>query len=192
MLPPDPDAQPGEQTLGYFALVSYIPDPPAGFLDELRLELTPGCRPRAHVTLLPPRPMNEEVNTAIRLITEESRFFSPFWIELGQVQVFEGSNVVYLEIAQGAGQLCDIYHTVNRGPLRYKENFPYHPHITLAQGLPSDKVAEAAALARKRWANYRGPCGFLVSSLSFVQHVAPSIWVDIATVPTGVEVPVGG
>jgi hypothetical protein len=37
---------------------------------------------------------------------------------------------------------------------------------------------------------YQGPRGFDVSMLSFVQQVAPSIWVDVAALPLGVEVPV--
>ncbi len=192
MLPPDPDGQSGEQTLGQFALVSYIPDPPAGFLDALRLELTPGCKPRAHVTILPPRPMTDEVQGAIRIIAEESRILTPFWVEIGDVNIFEESYVVYLEIVRGAQELCDVYRTVNRGPLCYRENFSYHPHITLAQGIPAEQAAAAAELARERWAKYRGPRRFLISSLCFVQHVAPSIWVDVATVPTGVEVGVIG
>ena len=40
-----------------FALVSYIPEPLAGFLDRLRQELVPNCFLRAHVTILPPRPI---------------------------------------------------------------------------------------------------------------------------------------
>ena len=43
-----------ELTLSQFALVSYIADPLAGFLDDLRVELTPDCNPHAHVTILPP------------------------------------------------------------------------------------------------------------------------------------------
>ena len=41
-----------------FALVSYIPEPLAGFLDRLRQELVPNCFLRAHVTILPPRPIS--------------------------------------------------------------------------------------------------------------------------------------
>ena len=191
MPPPDGDGQPGEPTLGFFALVSYIPDPLARFLDDLRVELTPDCVPRAHVTILPPRPLHENLKDVTRQIMEESRNVPPFPVELGGVEVFEGSNVVYIEIARGAGELREFYDLLNRGPLRHKENFPYHPHITLAQNIPAAEAPRLAEIAGRRWADYRGPRGFLVSRLSFVQQVAPSVWTDVAEVRTGLEVALG-
>jgi 2'-5' RNA ligase len=193
MLSPDGEGQPWEQqTLGHFALVSYIPDPLARFLDELRVELTPGSKPRAHVTILPPRPLHNELKDATRQIVEDSRGVPPFRVELGEILVFEASHVVYLEITHGANELRELYGLLNRGPLGYKESFPYHPHITIAQNISSDQAPCLAVIARERWTGYQGPRGFSVSSLSFVQHVAPSIWTDVAEVPIGIEVPVGG
>jgi 2'-5' RNA ligase len=193
MLPVDGDGQPGEQqTLGHFALVSYIPDPLARFLDELRVELTPGAKPRAHVTILPPRPLYNDLKDAVRQMAEESRSVHPFRVEMGEIQVFEASYVVYLEITHGANELRELYSLLNRGALAYKENFPYHPHITIAQDIPPEEAPRLAVIAKKRWASYQGPRGFSVTSLSFVQHVAPSIWTDVAEVPIGIEVPVGG
>jgi 2'-5' RNA ligase len=188
---PDGDGQPGEQTLGQFALVSYIPDPLARFLDDLRTELTPGCNPRAHVTILPPRPLHNNVKDTVQLIVEECRNIPPFPVEPGDIQVFEESYVVYLEIAKGIGELREFYRLLNRGPLEYQENFLYHPHITIAQNIEPDQAPRLASKARGKWAEYYGPRGFVVCSLSFVQHVAPSIWTDVATIQTGVEVPVG-
>jgi 2'-5' RNA ligase len=191
MLSPVGDGQPGEQTLGQFALVSYIPDPLARFLDDLRTELTPGCNPRAHVTILPPRPLHNDVRDTVQLIVEECRNLPPFRVEPGDIRVFEESNVVYLDIARGIGELSEFYRVLNRGPLEYKESFPYHPHITIVQNIAPDQAPRLAAAAREKWAEYSGPRGFMVSSLSFVQHVAPLIWTDVATIQTGVEVPVG-
>ena len=193
MLSPDGDGQSWEQqTLGHFALVSYIPDPLARFLDELRVELTPGSKPRAHVTILPPRPLHDELKDAVGQIVEESRNVLPFQVELGEIQVFEESHVVYLEITRGANEMRELYRVLNRGPLEYKENFPYHPHITIAQNISPGEAPRLTAIARERWAGYRGPRDFSVSVLSFVQHVAPSIWTDVAEVPVGIEVPVAG
>lgn len=192
MLPPEGDGQPAEhQTLGHFALVSYLPDPLARFLDALRLELTPGCVSRAHVTILPPRPLRENLKTVISQIALESLTVPAFRVDLSGIGIFEGSNVVYIEIGQGSKQLRDYYNLLNHGPLEYKENFPYHPHITLAQNISAEHASELAAIAREHWAGYRGPRGFTVSSLSFVQHVAPSIWTDVAEIHTGIEVAVG-
>jgi 2'-5' RNA ligase len=176
-------------TLGQFALVSYIPDPLARFLDDLRIELTPDCKPRAHVTILPPRPLAGELKEAVGQIARDTKGMSPFRVRLGEIEIFDKSQVVYLGIAEGVTELREFYHALNHSALEYKEPFPYHPHITIAQNICADDAAPLAAIARERWADYRGPRDFVVSSLSFVQHVAPSIWTDVAAVSLGVEVP---
>lgn len=178
-------------TLGQFALVSYIPDPLARFLDDLRIELTPDCKPRAHVTILPPRPLTGELNEAVGQITRDTKGMSPFRVRLGKIEVFEKSHVVYLGIAEGVTQLREFYNALNRGALGYKEPFAYHPHITIAQNICEEDAAPLTAVASERWDQYRGPRDFMVSTLSFVQHVAPSIWTDVAAVSLGVEVPGG-
>ncbi len=177
-------------TLGQFALVSYIPDPLARFLDDLRIDLTPGCKPRAHVTILPPRPLSGELKEAVGQITRDTKGMSPFRVRLGKIEVFDKSHVVYLSIAEGVTELREFYTALNRGALEYKEPFAYHPHITIAQNICADEAGPLAAIARERWEGYRGPRDFVVSSLSFVQHVAPSIWTDVAAVSLGIEVPV--
>ena len=101
------------------------------------------------------------------------------------MEIFEASNVVYLGVRQGAEKLHEIYESLNCGELAYKECFEYHPHITIAQDLPAGAARRIAAIAADRWASYLGPRGFDVSSLSFVQHVAPSIWMDVAALPLG-------
>src|ERR1700743_516540 len=176
-------------TLGQFALVSYIPDPLARFLDDLRIELTPDCKPRAPVTILPPRPLAGELKEAVRQIATDTKGMSPFRVRLGKIEVFDKSHVVYLGIAEGVTELREFYYALNRGALEYKEPFAYHPHITIAQNICADEAAPLAATATERWEGYRGPRDFTVSSLSFVQHVAPSIWTDVAAVSLGVEVP---
>ena len=165
MLSPDGDGQPGEQTLGQFALVSYIPDPLARFLDDLRMELTPGCNPRAHVTILPPRPLDNDVDVkdTVQLLVEECRNLPPFRVEPGDIRVFEESNVVYLDIARGIDELTEFYRVLNRGPLEYKESFPYHPHITIAQNIAPDQAPRLAAARRNGRNGISRParlCGF--------------------------------
>jgi len=180
-----------DQTISQFALVAYIPDPLGRFLDDLRLELTPGCRPHAHVTILPPRPLHVDLADTIRQIEDDIRGAAPFRIELGNIEIFEASQVIYLGLARGSAELRQLYSALNCGCLQYNENFPYHPHITIGQNIPLGQAAGLAVAAREMWKQYEGPRGFYVSSLSFVQHVAPSIWADVAELPLGIEVPVG-
>ena len=192
MLQPDCEAQ----LVGQYALVNYIPSPLAAFLDELRLELTPGCNPRAHVTVLPPRPLCRTMEDAIREIhgevSEDNRASAPFTVELGTVEIFPGSNVVYMELARGAEELRRLYRLLNCGALAFEESFRYHPHITLAQHLPLEEAELMANGARARWADWKGPRTFEVTEISLVRNVAPTIWLDVATVSLGAPVPVAG
>jgi 2'-5' RNA ligase len=178
-------------TVGQFALVAYLPDPLARFLDDLRLELTPGSKPHAHVTILPPRPLDADLSTTLRQIAEDIRGVPPFRIELGQIEVFDASHVIYLGVARGTAELRQLYGALNCGCLKYTEPYPYHPHTTIAQNIRPEDAAEMASIARQRWAHYQGPRGFTVSVLSFVQHVTLFVWEDVAELPLGVEVGVG-
>src|SRR5436305_854013 len=95
----------GARTLGQFALVSYIPDPLGRFLDDLRRKLTPSSDPRAHVTVLPPRPLKAEIAESVRSLAVECQSATPFEVALGDIQVFPKTNVLYLSIARGERDL---------------------------------------------------------------------------------------
>ncbi|HXE05009.1 MAG TPA: 2'-5' RNA ligase family protein [Bryobacteraceae bacterium] len=180
-----------EQTVGHFALVAYIPEPLAGFLDTLRLDLTPGSKPRAHVTILPPRPLHEELKVSIQQMEDQLRDSAAFRLDLGDIEIFDASHVVYLGISRGGEELRHLYEALNCGCMKYAEAFPYHPHITIAQNILPEQAEPMAAVARKRWAEYPGPRSFDVSALTFVQHVALQIWADIKTLPLGVAAVAG-
>jgi 2'-5' RNA ligase len=172
-------------TLGHFALVSYIPDPLATFLDELRIELTPWAKPRAHVTILPPRPHDDDLDETIQHLITTSKPFHSFPVEVGRIEIFAASHVVYLGISDGADKLRALYQALNRGSLEYTENFPYHPHVTIAQNIDAGSAQALAAIAIEKWNKYQGPRRFLIDHLSFVQQVAPSVWVDVANLGLG-------
>ena len=178
-----------EQTISQFALVAYLPDPLGRFLDDLRVELTPDCKPHAHVTILPPRPLCHDLADTVHQLTDDLQDGLPFRVDLGQIETFAATQVIYLGLADGASELRRLYGALNCGCLEYKENFPYHPHITIAQNIPTGNAPKLARIATERFANYRGPRGFDVTVLSLVQHVAPSIWIDVATLRLTVAVP---
>jgi 2'-5' RNA ligase len=172
----------GRRTLSQFALVSYLPDPLAHFLDRLRLELTPGCNPRAHVTVLPPRSLSAEIKDTIDRLAEEIRQFPPFEVALGNIDVFPDSNVIYVNLARGEHGLHALHENLNSGQLEYDGPFPFHPHITLAQDIAPEQVVPLAQIAREKWAEYQGPRSFMVDCLTFVQNVLPNHWVDLAEI----------
>lgn len=167
-----------------YALVAYLPDPLARFLDDLRRELVPGSDPHAHVTLLPPRPLADDAE-ALRQVQEYFAHVPPFEVEAGALNVFGCTNVIFLEIGVGREKLVEIHQDLNCGAVNFCAAYPYHPHITLAQELTGDQVPRAAETARKAWAQYPYPRRFLVEKLSFVQNTENNTWLDLATVRLG-------
>jgi 2'-5' RNA ligase len=170
----------GAERVNLFALVVYIPDPLATFLDDLREELVPACLPRAHVTILPPRPVSGELGKVIENTRALVTGFAPFDILAGEVKMFPSTDVIYIGIQQGEAELRELYRSLNRGPLSFQEAFPYHPHITLAQDLPRDRVQQLYELACKRWAAFPHSRRIRAERACFVQSTVECTWVDLA------------
>jgi 2'-5' RNA ligase len=170
----------GAERMNLFALVVYILDPLARFLDDLREELVPACLPRAHVTILPPRPVSVDVDEAIEHARTLVAGFAPFDIVAGEVAMFPLTDVIYINIKHGEAELKEMYRALNRGPLAFQEPFPYHPHITLAQDLPPDLVKPLYELARKRWAAFPHSRRIRAERACFVQSTVACTWVDLA------------
>ena len=172
---------PGAERINSFALVTYIPDPLASFLNELREELEPGgIAPRAHVTILPPRPLFAPMHEAVRQLSE--RLITEPAIELaaGDVCIFPVTNVIYINLAQGLDRLRSLHADLNQDVLYYDEPFPYSPHITLAQGHMEKPALRLLDLAKVRWAQYTDPRRFTAESLVFVQNTLDNQWLDLA------------
>ena len=162
-----------------FALVSYIPEPLAGFLDRMRQELVPDCFLRAHVTVLPPRPISSSPGAAWDLVRWFAPQFGPFEVDLTTVEVFPVSDVIYVNIAGGTEQLTQMHAAMNADGLRFAEPFSYHPHVTLAQNLQPDQVDELMRVARARWAECAYPKTFRVDKVVFVQNTRWNEWIDL-------------
>jgi 2'-5' RNA ligase len=169
----------GFHPINQFALVSYIPDPLGRFLDELRLRLVPDCKPHAHVTILPPRPLCGEPEEAASEIRRLADDFSPFTVKLGNIAKFPISDVIYIELASGKEDLKKMYKAMNCGPVSFCEAFSYHPHITLAQNLPPDQVGILFERAREAWDSCPHDRSFRVETLSFVQNTSVCRWIDL-------------
>src|SRR5258708_1691959 len=167
-----------------FALVSYLSGPLASFLDEIRHDFDSGSRAKAHVTLLPPRPMAPEdvadAAPAWNELRESLQDLQSFAVELGDVEVFPGTQVIYLSVRSGQEELKRIHDALNNGRVAFQEPFPYHPHVTIAQDLSPDDVEAAAQFARWRWSEYPHPRGFVVEPLTFVQNTLENCWADLA------------
>jgi 2'-5' RNA ligase len=170
----------GAGRINLFALVVYIPDPLARFLDDLRKELVPGCLPHAHVTILPPRPLCHDIAAATEQAQSVVSEFAPFEIVAGDVEIFPGTDVIHIGIKKGDWELREMYRALNRGALAFKEPFPYHPHITLAQGLAPGAAQPLYEIARKGWAGNKFSKRIRADHASFVQATTLQTWVDLA------------
>jgi 2'-5' RNA ligase len=175
----------GVEYLNCFALVSYIPEPLAGFLDRLRCELVPNCFLRAHVTILPPRPIESAPEKAWTQLRDAAYRLEPIDVELSGVEIFPVSDVIYISIGKGHDELKHLHEKLNTGRLGYREPFPFHPHITLAQNLTPDQVDELSEVARRRWTEYAGPRGFRAGVVTFVQNTRWHGWIDLGETVLG-------
>src|SRR5437870_7783409 len=110
---------PDEERLNVYALVIYIPDPLGRFLDNLRRELVPAYKPHAHVSVLPPRPLFVDWQTAdsqTRTLTESG---APFDVTLSDVRIFPATDVIYIEVGTGAAELRSLHRAMNAGALAF-------------------------------------------------------------------------
>lgn len=176
---------PVRDRINSYALVTYIPEPLAGFLDRLRQELVPTCFLRAHVTILPPRPVSSPVEAAWKVIRTQASRFGPFEVQMADVQVFPVSDVIYVNISAGSEQLRQLHAAMNVEGLGMRDAFDYHPHVTLAQDMQPDEVDELTRVASSRWAEFSFAKSFRAEKVFFVQNTRRNEWVDLGECTLG-------
>jgi len=167
------------ERINSFALVSYVPGPLGAFLDDLRQELVPGCFLRAHISVLPPRPLQIPSEDAWRHICGLAPMFPPFELTLTDVRVFPVSDVIYLAMAPDTDRLGEMHAVLNSDALECTEAFEFVPHITLAQELKPEEVPVLKEIAERKWAEHRGPRSFRVETITFVQNTEGNNWIDL-------------
>lgn len=178
---------PAEQRLNVYALVIYVPDPLGRFLDDMRRALVPDCNPHAHVSVLPPRPIAGDWQTAREQVREITAERLPFDIALASIGIFPVTNVIYLELGQGSAEMHSLHSAMNSGALQFDEPFEYHPHITLVQDVPADQVTSLSTRAREMWASFDGPRVFRADRAAFVQNTLGACWIDLAEYELGAQ-----
>ena len=145
-----------------YAVVAYLEDPLAAFINRLRQDVTPGCPHHAHVTILPPRALYVEKDQAIEQCRDIVSRFEAFEAQLGGVDLFEGTGVIKVAITGGLVELQTLHDILNTGPFESVEDFDYVPHVTVAQEIPPEKLSECLS---NRYApdghriTRRPPCG---------------------------------
>ena len=163
-----------------FALVAYIPGELGAFLNSLRPRLVPSCHLLSHLTILPPRATNAQEDTLVRFLDRATSRVAAFEVELGDVEIFPVTNVIYLSVLAGRGAVESIHEDLNHADLAFDEPFEFQPHITLAQDVEPERLLAVYELARQVWADCPHQDSFSVEKLTFVRNDGLDVWSTVS------------
>jgi 2'-5' RNA ligase len=141
----------GASPWGFFALVSYIPEPLGSFLQGLREILPNNDSSEAHITLLPPRPLKLPVDTISKQARNILSQFPPFDVELSKVRRFAETNFLYIDLGEGNSLIHDLHDALNQGDLADSEEFEFRPHLTLGGPVSPSALDSAQEQAEVTW-----------------------------------------
>lgn len=169
-----------------YALVAYVRSAAGEFVENLRRELHPD-QPHlaAHLTILPPRPLQGSEGSALEVLERICGGEEPFEVNLGGVETFcPVTPTVYIRV-EGPGRMCSLHTRLNTEVLAYREEWPYIPHLTIVKMNAEQPAQDAFQMARQRWMQYVGSRRILLEGLTFVREDAQNCWVDLAPIPLG-------
>jgi 2'-5' RNA ligase len=174
------------QSLRY-ALVAYVKSPVGEFVQNLRRELHPDLpHLAAHITFLPPRPLQGAEAEALQLLAGICGQAEPFEVTLGDMESFVPTTpTVYIRVAHAASRLRQLHDQLNTQALAFAEEWPYIPHVTIVKMATEPAAKLALEIARQRWREYSGSRHILLDRLTFVREDAQNCWVDLAPVLLG-------
>jgi 2'-5' RNA ligase len=98
-----------------------------------------------HVTLLPPTAVAAATLPDVEAhLADAAAAHHPFVMHLSGTGTFRPlSPVVFIQIATGLSD-CEVLESrIRRGVLSRDLEFPYHPHVTVAQGIADEQLDEA-------------------------------------------------
>jgi 8-oxo-dGTP pyrophosphatase MutT (NUDIX family) len=103
----------------------------------------------------------------------------PFLVELdGAATFLPGSQAAYLVVREGGPALHDLEVALQAPPLE-RRTHPFHPHVTITQDLPADRI-EAAA---RELAGFHA--AFPVRELALLREGGDKVWRPLATAIVG-------
>jgi 2'-5' RNA ligase len=106
-----------------------------------------------HVTLLPPTPVAaDSMDEVERHLAAAAATHHPFVMHLSGTGTFRPtSQVVFIQVAMGVADCEVLERAIRRGPLERELEYPYHPHVTVAQDIDDARLDVA----------YEGLAGFV-------------------------------
>ncbi len=171
-----------------YAIVAYVQNPVAEFVEHLRRELYPqhGHLP-AHLTVLPPRTLRGTEAASRETMENICATVEPFEISLGDVEAFfPATPTVFIRVDYGAYRMRELHDRLNTAELWAAEQWPYMPHLTIVKMADLEDAVATLQRARQRWSHYHGPRRLLVDRLTFVRESREQLqWIDLAPIPLG-------
>jgi 2'-5' RNA ligase len=124
-----------------------VPDPWGADLQRYRVSLgdEDAANIPTHITLLPPIDVEDGLLCGIDAhLREVARRCAPYPVRLRGTGTFRPvSPVVFLNVVQGISCCEVLASAVRQGPLAIDVQYPYHPHVTVAQNLREDTLDQA-------------------------------------------------
>jgi 2'-5' RNA ligase len=173
-----------------YAVVAYLRDPVGQFVERLRREMHPKhAHLPAHISILPPRPLEGSESEALEVMEHVCETIAPFEIALGEVATFAPATpTVFIRLAHAAYRMRELHDRLNSGALHADEPWPYMPHLTIAKMDTEEQSERVLREARRRWDEYSSTRRVVIEEITFVRQAGPDHWVDIAPVPLGRKV----
>jgi 2'-5' RNA ligase len=170
-----------------YALVAYVKSPAGEFVENLRRELHPNLpHLAAHLTILPPRPLQGTEGSALQVLERICGKAEPFEVNLGAVETFiPVTPTVFIRVHGAASRMCGLHSQLNTEALAFQEEWPYIPHMTIVKMGTEQTARDAFKIASGRWTEYAGSRRILLERLTFVREDAQNHWVDLAPVLLG-------
>ncbi len=135
----------------------------------------------SHITLLPPTEVDAEAlrpfSEHLAAVAEAGRAFP---LRLESTGTFRPlSPVVFVTLAEGAGECAALQEHVRSGPVTRELDFPYHPHVTVAHGI----AEEALDRAQRDLAGFTA--AWTVAGFSLYERGADGVWRTLRDYPFG-------
>jgi 2'-5' RNA ligase/8-oxo-dGTP pyrophosphatase MutT (NUDIX family) len=133
-----------------------------------------------HLTLVPPQTVAErDLDRAVALVERAAAEAVPFLVELdGAATFLPDSPVAYLVVREGRSALETLEAALQAPPLD-RRTHPFHPHVTITQDLPADRI-EAAA---RELAGFHAD--FPVREIALMREDPDKVWRPLATATVG-------
>lgn len=156
-------------------------------MENLRRELHPDLpHLAAHLSILPPRPLQGSESSALQVLERICGHEEPFEVTLGDVETFiPVTPTVYIRVQGAAAHMSELHCKLNTEALAFQEEWPYIPHLTIVKMSAEQPAQTAFQMARERWARYSDSRRILLERLTFVREDVDNHWVDLAPVPLG-------